>query len=37
MLFALLYLVVRRVFGLAGDSRSDDWSKDVEILVIRQS
>ena len=35
MLFALLYLVVRRVFGLAGDSRSDDLSKDVEILVLR--
>ena len=35
MLFALLYLVVRRVFGLAGGSRSDDLSKDVEILVLR--
>ena len=34
MLFALLYLVVRRVFGLAGGSRSDDLSKDVEILVL---
>jgi len=35
MLFALLYLVVRRLFGLAGGSRSEDQSKDVEILVLR--
>ena len=35
MLFALLYLVVRRVFGLAGGSGSEDLSKDVEILVLR--
>jgi len=35
MLFALLYLVVRRLFGLAGGSRSEDLSKDVEILVLR--
>lgn len=35
MLFGLLYLVVRRLFGLAGSSRSEDQSKDVEILVLR--
>ena len=35
MLFALLYLVVRRLFGLAGGSGSEDLSKDVEILVLR--
>jgi len=35
MLFALLYLVVRRLFSLAGSSRSEDLSKDVEILVLR--
>ena len=33
MLFALLYLVVRRLFGLAAGS--EDLSKDVEILVLR--
>ena len=27
MLFALLYLVVRRVFGLAGGSKKEDLSK----------
>jgi putative transposase len=35
MLFALLYLVVRRLFGLAGGSGSEDLSRDVEILVLR--
>jgi len=35
MLFALLYLVARRLFGLAGGSGSEDLSKDVEILVLR--
>ncbi|MGZ3471376.1 MAG: integrase core domain-containing protein [Isosphaeraceae bacterium] len=35
MLFALLYLVLRRLFGLAGGSRSEDLSRDVEILVLR--
>ncbi len=35
MLFALLYLVVRRLFGLVGGSGSEDLSKDVEILVLR--
>jgi transposase len=35
MLFALLYLVVRRLFGLAGGSGSEDLSKDAEILVLR--
>jgi len=35
MLFASLYLVARRLFGLAGGSRSVDLSKDVEILVLR--
>jgi len=35
MLFALVYLVVRRLFSLAGSSRSEDLSKDVEILVLR--
>ena len=35
MLFALLYLVLRRLFGLAGSSRSEDLSRDVEILVLR--
>ena len=35
MLFALLYLVVRRLFGLAGGSGSENLSKDVEILVLR--
>jgi hypothetical protein len=29
MLFALLYLLVRRLFGLAGGSGSEDPSKDV--------
>ncbi len=32
MLFALLYLV-RRPFGLAGGSGSEDLSRDVEILT----
>jgi len=35
MRFALVYLVVRRLFSLAGGSRSEDLSKDVEILVLR--
>jgi hypothetical protein len=35
MLFALHYLVVRRLFGLVGGSGSEDLSKDVEILVLR--
>lgn len=35
MLFALLYLVLRRLFRLAGSSGSEDLSKDVEILVLR--
>jgi putative transposase len=35
MLFALLYLVARRLFGLVGGSGSEDLSKDVEILVLR--
>jgi hypothetical protein len=35
MQFALLFLVVRRLFGLAGGSGSEDLSKDVEILVLR--
>ena len=35
MLFALLYLVVRRLIRLAGGSGSEDLSKDVEILVLR--
>jgi len=34
MLFALLYLVLRRLFGLAEGSK-EDQSKDVEILVLR--
>lgn len=35
MLFALLYLVVRRLFGLVRGSGSEDPSKEVEILVLR--
>lgn len=35
MLLALPYLVMRRLFGLAGGSGSEDLSRDVEILVLR--
>ena len=35
MLFALLYLVLRRLFGLAGGSAAMNPSRDVEILVLR--
>ena len=35
MLFALLYLVLRRLFGLAGGSAAMNPSQDVEILVLR--
>ncbi len=34
MLFALLYLVLRRLIGFAEGSK-EDQSKDVEILVLR--
>ena len=35
MLFALVHLVLRRLFGFAGGSESQSQSKDVEILVLR--
>jgi putative transposase len=35
MLFALVHLVLRRLFGFAGGSGSNSQSKDVEILVLR--
>ncbi|HEY3208777.1 MAG TPA: integrase [Actinomycetota bacterium] len=35
MLFALVHLVLRRLFGFAGGSESQSHSKDVEILVLR--
>ena len=34
MLFALVHLVLRRLFGFAGGSESQRQSKDVEILVL---
>jgi hypothetical protein len=37
MLFALLYLVLRRLFRFAGASEARDHSKDIEILVLRNS
>lgn len=36
MLVALVYFVVRRLFGLAGGRSSNELSKDNEILVVRQ-
>ena len=35
MLFALVHLVLRRLFRFAGGSESNSQSKDVEILVLR--
>lgn len=35
MLFALLYLFLRRLAGLAVRSGSSDQSRDAEILVLR--
>jgi putative transposase len=35
MPFALVHLVLRRLFGFAGGSESQSHSKDVEILVLR--
>ena len=35
MLFALVYFVLRRLFGLLSVSASSDVSKDIEILVLR--
>ena len=35
MLFALVHLVLRRVFSFASGSESQSQSKDVEILVLR--
>ena len=35
MLFALVHLVLRRLFGFAGGSESQSHSKDVEILILR--
>jgi transposase len=35
MLFALLYLVLRRLFGFARRSRRQDLATDVEILILR--
>src|SRR6266571_1254852 len=35
MLFALVHLVLRRLFGFASGSDSQVQSKDVEILVLR--
>src|SRR6266566_4765855 len=35
MLFALVHLVLRRLFGFAGGAESQSQSKDVEILVLR--
>jgi putative transposase len=35
MLFALVHLVLLRLFGLAGGSESQSQSKDVEIFVLR--
>src|SRR6266487_1632930 len=35
MLFALVYLMLRRLFGFAGGSESQSQSQGVEILVLR--
>ena len=35
MLFALLYLVLRRLIGWAAGSPAAERSKDIEILVLR--
>ena len=35
MLFALVHLVLCRLFGFAGGSESHSQSKDVEIVVLR--
>ena len=32
---ALVYLILRRLFGLTSGSGSDNQSKDLEILVLR--
>jgi hypothetical protein len=35
MVLALVYLILRRLFGLTSGSGSDNQSKDLEILVLR--